>query len=137
MSSENTNVVAEFFSAFGRGDVAGILATLHDEVTIIAEGPQAVPWYGTYHGKAGAQTFLSALGGNIEPQQFEIRTLLGQGRTVVAAGYLAHRIPATGRQFASEWALLCTVEDGRIRRYQFFENTAAAAEAFRPVVALV
>lgn len=137
MSSENTRLVAELFSAFGRGDVAGILETLHDEVTIIAEGPRTVPWYGTYHGKPGARAFLAALGGNVEPQQFEVRTLLGRGPTVVAAGYLAHRIPATGKQFASDWALLCTIEEDRIMRYQFFENTAAALEAFRPTLALV
>lgn len=135
MSNANIGPVSQFFNAFSRGDVAGILETLHDEVTIIAAGPDAVPWYGTYSGKAGAQAFLSALGGNVEPQQFDIHLMIAQEETVVVTGYLSHRIPATGKQFTSDWALLCTIEDDRIKRYQFFENTAAAVEAFRTLEA--
>ena len=132
MSSEITRPVEQFFSAFASGDVAGILETFHDDVEIIAVGPSSVPWYGTYHGKAGVQAFLTALGGNVEPQQFEVRAVLGQGQTAVATGSLAHRVPATGKLFASDWALVCGIKDGAIIRYQFFEDTAAAAEAFQP-----
>ncbi len=132
MSNANTRPVEQFFNAFASGDTAGILRTFHDDVEIVAAGPSSVPWYGTYRGKSGVEAFLSALGGNVEPQRFEVRTLFGQGETVVAAGVLAHRIPATGKLFASDWALLCTIQDDAIIRYQFFEDTAAAVEAFRP-----
>lgn len=136
MSNANTQPVAQFFNAFASGDIAGILRTLHDDVEIVAAGPSSVPWYGTYRGKAGAEAFLAALGSNVEPQQFEVRTLIGQDQTVVAAGVLAHRIPATGKIFASDWALLCTIQNDTIIRYQFFEDTAAAAEAFQPASSL-
>jgi ketosteroid isomerase-like protein len=132
MSSPNTQPVKQFFNAFANGDIAGILCAFHDNVEIIAAGPSSVPWYGTYHGKAGVEAFLTALGGNVEPQKFEVHTLFGHEQTVVAAGALAHRVPATGKLFASDWALLCTIQDDTIIRYQFFEDTAAAAEAFQP-----
>ncbi len=132
MSSESTRAVEQFFNAFASGDVAGILEAFHDDVELIAVGPSTVPWYGTYHGKTGVQAFLSALGGNVEPLQFEVRTVLGQEQTAVATGSLAHRVPATGKLFASDWALICRIKDGAIVRYQFFEDTAAALEAFQP-----
>lgn len=123
--------VQAFFEAFGKGDLAGLLATLHEEVTLKAEGPATVPWYGTYKGIDGAKAFLANLGGNVETQAFTIEQIIAEGETVVANGYLKHRIPATGRLFEGDWALLCKIKEGKIAYYQFFENSAAAEAAFR------
>lgn len=131
MSTPSTEPVRAFFAAFTSGDSVGLFATLHEDVIITAEGPGSVPWYGHYTGHTGATAFLQALGGNVETQQFTIATLIGEGDTVMAAGQLAHRIRTTGRLFASDWALRCIIADGKIAQYTFFENTAAAAEAFQ------
>lgn len=123
-------VVDRFFTAFGAGDVERVLDTAHEDVEVVTRGPDAVPWYGTYHGREGLRRFLDELDAATRTEAFSVDRMVGEDGTVFAAGHLEHRIPETGNVFESDWALRCEVGDGGIVEYQFFEDTAAAAAAF-------
>jgi ketosteroid isomerase-like protein len=124
------SIVDEFFTAFGAGDLDHVLALAHEDIEIVATGPDSVPWYGTYHGRDGLQQFLDQLGGNTQTEAFSVDWLVSEQETVFAAGHLKHRITSTGNVFESDWALRCAVREEAIIEYQFFEDTAAAAAAF-------
>lgn len=122
-----TTVVKAFFTAFGKGDFNGIIDTFHSEATISAvrEGKQQGSHYGTYRGKEGAKTFISSLGQMFDTQSFSINNVVGEGDVVFADGVFVHKIKATGKLFASAWALKCTIKDGLIYGYHFYEDSAA------------
>ena len=40
------------------------------------------------------------------------------------------RVKATGRGYASEWAMAWTVKNGRVTAFQSYEDTHAVATAF-------
>ena len=131
MTSQVTQPVEQFFTAFGQGDLDSLLATLHEDIVIDVEGPNTVPHYRMYQGKDGARQFIETLGTNFQTQQFDVQTLIGQDDTVMASGGFEHIVVSTGKTFKSPWALRCEIKDDKIAHYRFYEDTAAAVEAFQ------
>ena len=66
-----------------------------------------------------------------EPRQFEPKEFVAQGDKVVALGHYAWHVRSTGREWESDFAHVFTVEDGKVRRFQEYTDSAALAEAFR------
>ncbi|WP_123042847.1 nuclear transport factor 2 family protein [Cohnella candidum] len=89
-------------------------------------------FYGTYHGTEGVRTLLSKFRKDLDPQQFEIHKILADETTAFAWGKFKHRIRPTGKMFESHWAVVCEVEDGKIKYFRGFEDTAALEASFRP-----
>ncbi len=130
MNNQSIKPVEHFFAAFGKGDLDGLLDTMHPDVKIEVEGPASIPHYRTYNGKDGARSFIQDLGSNLQTQQFEVQSLLGDENVVMAAGVFKHVVISTGKVFQSSWALRCEIKDDKIAHYRFYENTAAALEAY-------
>jgi len=125
MDQKAIEPVERFFTAFGQGDLDGLINTLE------VEGPESVPVYRTYRGKEEARLFIETLGQNFQTQQFDVETLIGQNDTAMATGIFQHQVISTGKIFKSGWALKCKIKDDKITHYRFYENTAAAVEAFQ------
>lgn len=121
-----------FFAAFGQGDLEGVIATFHPGAHIQAvRGSTRRPGevYGTYAGRAGAREFITNLGATFDTQAFEVKRLGGDGDLAFAEGSFVHRVKASGKLFRSDWSLVCVIEDGKIREYRFYEDSAALAQA--------
>src|SRR5215212_7260775 len=97
MEEQNLAVVQNTYGAVGRGDIPALLDLLTDDVEWTMQGPTVIPFAGTWHGRAGVSQFFSAVAATIEFLQFEPRTLLAQGETVVVLGYEHNRMKPTGR----------------------------------------
>ncbi|MDF2692582.1 MAG: hypothetical protein K0S65_965 [Labilithrix sp.] len=135
--SNSADVVNEFFAAFGKGNMDGIIATFHPQAEIVAVRKAARKHgdiYGSYSGKDGAKAFVASLGGAFDTQAFSVDHVVGQGNVVFASGSFTHKLKTTGKPFSSDWALKCIVEDGKIREYHFFEDSAAYVEASRAAI---
>ncbi len=126
----NVDVVQRTYEAVGRGDVPALLALLTDDVEWTLQGPAVIPFARTRRGHKAVAEFFSQVGETLEFLQFEPRTFVAQGDTVVVLGYEHNRIKPTGRTFEQEWAHVYTLRDGKIAKARFFENTAAYVVAF-------
>ncbi len=71
------------------------------------------------------------LGQTFDTQAFHVDRVIGAGDVAFASGSFVHLVRATGKAFRSDWALRCLIEDGKIREYRFFEDSAAYVEASR------
>ncbi|XXF80119.1 nuclear transport factor 2 family protein [Myxococcaceae bacterium GXIMD 01537] len=132
--SSSADVVREFFAAFGRGDVEGVIGTFHPEARIVAVRQAARrenELYGNYAGSEGARAMLMTLGKLFETQAFSVDQVLGEGAVAFASGSFVHKVKSTGKPFSSDWALRCVIKDGKILQYRFFEDSAAYVEASR------
>ena len=126
----NVEVVQETYEAVGRGDIPAVLDLLTDDVEWTLQGPSAIPFAGTRHGREGAAEFFSLVGKNLEFEQFEPREFVVQGDTVAVLGYERSLIKPTGRTLEQEWAHVYTLRDGKIAKFRAFEDTAALVVAF-------
>jgi ketosteroid isomerase-like protein len=131
-SRDGTEIVKDFFAAFARGDVEGVVAAFHPQAEIVAvrPGPRAAgQLYGRYEGTAGARAFVETLGTLLQTQAFSVDDVIGDARVAFASGDFLHIVKATGKPYRSSWALRCDLADGKIRRYRFFEDSASYVEA--------
>lgn len=131
-SIESQQVVQNFFNSFAKGDRNGIINSFHDSCTIVAvrkSYPGADNIYGTYTGIGGLKTFLSNLGNVFDTKAFTVEQIVGAENVCFANGNFLHMIKATGKSYASDWALMCRIKDSKIIEYHFYEDSAKFEEA--------
>ncbi|MBS4174763.1 nuclear transport factor 2 family protein [Bacillus sp. FJAT-49736] len=87
-------------------------------------------FYGTYYGIEGVRTLLSKFEKDLDTQEFEVNKVLADETTALAWGRFKHRIRYTDKVFESYWAVVCEVEDGKIKYFRGFEDTGALEAAF-------
>lgn len=125
MSAANRNTVQGMYDAFGRGDIATVLAALDPDVEwweaenfIYADnnpyiGPQAV-----------LQGVFARIGAEWEGFSVSPKEVLDAGDTVVGHGYYAGKFRNTGRDVRAQFAHVFTFRGGKIVRFQQYTDTA-------------
>jgi ketosteroid isomerase-like protein len=124
------DVIRGMYSAFARGDVGSVLASLASEVVWIeAEG---FPSAGTYTTPDAVlhKVFMrladewDAFGA--QPQEY-----VCDGRTVVAIGDYSGTCKATGKAFKAPFAHVWKLRGGAVVGFQQFTDTAVVQRAMR------
>ncbi len=129
--TQNTKVVQDAYAAFGRGDIKTLLASLADDVVwlgVYGAGPH-VPTSGERRGKAAVEEFFGQVAANVNFSQFEPREFVASGDKVVALGHYTATTPAK-KSFDSDFAMVFTLRDGKVTRFQEFANSAAINAAY-------
>ena len=127
----NLQIVQTLFAAFGRGDLAAVLAALSDEIEWYMAGPREVAHAGTWRGREQVAQFFHALGSSVEMLQFEPREFIAQGDQVAVIGAERLRVRATGRIIENQWVIIFTLRNGQVVRFREHGDTAALAAGFR------
>ena len=135
MSAEkNLAIVQDIYAAFGRGDLAAVLARISEQVgefSVISGGPTQVPWHGDTRGKAGAVRFFEKLLGAVEFRAFEPREYAASGDHVYATLRMLMQIRATGQLLElAEVVHHFTLQDGLVVRWRATEDTKHTDAAF-------
>ena len=129
----NKSVVEKYFHAFGRGDMAKVLEAFHPECLIVSvkEGKRAKgQLHGSYHSRAQAKEFLENIANLFETRSFQVESIMeGDEQVVYANGTFTHEVKATGKLFYSTWVQRCIIQDGMIKEYRFYEDSAAYEKA--------
>ena len=133
---DNVRTVQEAYAAFGRGDIAALLAMLDEGVEWVTPGPpEVMPTAGTRRGREGVAEFFSTLAETDDIEVFEPQEFIARGDKVVAIIKCRTRLKATGRAVDDELVHIFTVRDGRVTRFREYFDTAAAVEALRGAAA--
>jgi len=121
----NIAVVQEVYAAFGRADLAAILARVAPEVDWEFVGSPALPYAGGRRNQQEVGAFFAAVAGADDIHVFEPREFIDGGEHVTVLGWEETTARDTGIRFASQWVHVFTLRDGRITRWRGFFNTAA------------
>lgn len=87
------------------------------------------PLHGEFTGSEGARQFFANFAAVLEPGEFNIEAAFGQAEHAALYGTLRHYSRSTGKPFASDWALICKVQQGQLVLYHFYEDSEALREA--------
>jgi uncharacterized protein len=120
--------VMGIYEAFGRGDLAGVLNALADDV--VWEMAGTAPFAGRREGRAGVQQFFVDLMGAVKIEMFEVDAVIGDGEQVVVLGRERCTATQTGCGYEQHWAHAYTVRDGKVVAVRIYEDTEAQAAAF-------
>ena len=123
--TQNKKIVQDAYAAFLRGDAAGVLALVDDNVLWKGTtGASAeVPTAGVRHGRAEVARFFQQVGEHIAFSSFEPQSYVAEGEHVVALGHYIGRTSAGG-SFDSDFVMIFKLRDGRIVEFQEFLDVA-------------
>jgi ketosteroid isomerase-like protein len=131
MSQANIDIAKSCYAAFGRGDIATILAAMADDIEWTTPG-DGIPTSGTRKGPAEVARFFEIVADTWNFTAFEPREYVASGDTVVAIGsYAAVALP-TGRTAGSEWTMVWKFRDGKVAYFREYTDTEAMASAVKP-----
>ncbi len=130
MNEQNIELVKFLYEAFGKGDIATILASVTDDVEWRADGPAIIPNAGTTRGREGVVGFFRLIGETQEGPRLVIGEYCSDGDKVVALGHYTSTVRATGKPIDTAAAHVFTIESGRVKRFHAFVDTAQVAGAY-------
>jgi len=130
-AQDNKRLVMEGYRLFQNGDIPGMLAYAHDDAAWISPDAEAVPFAGSFHGKAEVGRFFSELIAAMQPTRFIIKDVIAENDKVVVLGEATWMVRSTGRSYDSPWVHVFTMRDGKFTRVEALYDTAPAERAFR------
>lgn len=135
-NSDYRSTVLEMYAAFGRGDIAGVLSAVGEEVEwgLDPDAPvvAAVPWLAlvSTRDEVGS-VYFAAVAADLEWHAFEPLAVGQDGDHVVAAIRVSFTVRATGKAVDALEAHFFTFgPDAHIARYRPILDTAAFIDAF-------
>lgn len=134
MSRErNIEIANTLLEGMGSGRDPNEIAALFAEGLLFEiQGDDGVlPWVGRKTGRQAVAEFLHDQRAMTEPLGFDVEDVLASEKRAVVIGSLRTRIKATDRITASQFALVLTIEDDAVSRFQMLENSYSVSQAAR------
>lgn len=97
------------------------------DCTIEYYGPSVIPFAGIFRGIEKCKLFFNHVANDIQINEFRQDTFMTGENEVAVTGYLDLQFLDTGRNYASEYVHVHTVNDGLLTRFRDFQNSAQAA----------
>ena len=127
-------VLTQFFDRLGKKQQDQVLVLFADDAYILAVRKDKLagfPVYGEYRGTAQVESWFESLAAVFDTKSFNVRKIVAEGNTAVAYGDFMHVLKSTGREFPSEWVLIIETENGKIKTYRFYEDSAKVVDAMQ------
>ncbi len=126
----NTKLIQQAYQDFKNGDIKALLNTYSEDIRWNLPQIENISFTGKREGRAGVEQFFGELAEAQEPLEFEAHEFIAQGDRVVVLGHYRWRVKSTGRDYASDYAHVWTIKDGKITNFQEYTDTAASNRAF-------
>jgi ketosteroid isomerase-like protein len=132
VSQANVSFVQSLYAAFGRGDIAAIVAAMAPQSSWRIVGrKEDHPLLGERKGGEGVQEFFTTLSQVQEATEFSPREFYPSGDKVFVLGRYGWKMRTSGKSLATDFCHIFTVADGKVRSFVEFTDTAKFAEAYR------
>lgn len=132
MSNANIGLVQSLYAAFGRGDIATIIAAMAPDVIWHLHGrPSDHPAFGEFKGPHGVQRFFGIIAEAQTADAFSPRQFFAVDDEVFVLGHYAWTMKKTGKKVDTDWVHIFTVKGGKVAAFNEFADTAQFAEAMR------
>jgi ketosteroid isomerase-like protein len=130
---ENAHVAKSLLALLGgqpsTEDIASLFAL--DLQWEVAGEPGALPWIGKKTGRAAVAEFVRDTDAMLERLRFDVKDILVSDRRAVILGELASRVRRTGKTIETAFAVVLTIVDRRITRFEILEDSFAISQAAR------
>ena len=131
----NLATVRAIYDALFGGDVAAVVAAMHDDAELEVHGPPAIPFAGLHRGRAELVRFFGTVAEHVHRDPAvatpAVHETVVQGDKVVAIGVDRVTSRIAGSTCETWWVHVFDLRDGKVARVREFFDTAVALEAFR------
>ncbi len=129
--SDLISKIKETYAAFGRGDVAAILASVADDVSWEYEAPSEILSSGIRRSPREVAEYFSAIADQAADPNLEMTEFFSTDDAVAVFGRYQGTIKVTGIRVDTPLAHYFKFRDGKIIRLVQLSNTGAILEAIR------
>lgn len=133
--SKNISTVQNIYAAFGKGDVPAILEHISEDCQWEYGGSaNDVPYLQPRKGRSGAAEFLQIVGTQLQFKTFEVTTVVGTERLVVALCTIEFTVARTGKTVreVDEVHLWHFDDRGRVAKFRHVADTLQHQRANQP-----
>jgi uncharacterized protein len=129
---ENKNIllVKKIYDYFEEGNVKAVIDMLSDDILWIVPLIKGYPPSGTHKGKDEVNKFFLSLGQYVDTLSFEPKVFAADTDTVFVQGSYKFKVKKNGNIISSDWVEVFVFENGLIKNYEEFTDTAAFQNAF-------
>jgi ketosteroid isomerase-like protein len=137
MSQQNLDIVRNAYAAFGRGDIPSVVATFDQNIEWVS--PPGSYRVGGVHKGADAiiKNFFMVLGEIWENLDVTPREYVDAGDRVFVLGTARGKGKATGKPVAASYVHIFEFKNGKVARFEEYEDTATIREALQPVASTI
>lgn len=127
---ENVKIVQEGYRLFLSGDIENLMPHYSEDVEYIVPGPSDLsPIAGRYVGKEQVKQFYSKVGATFEFSEFQPQEMIAQGDKVIVLGHYRGKTRSSGQPLNIQWIHVFQLRDGKVNRFQIYEDTATVVAA--------
>jgi uncharacterized protein len=129
VQTDNIAIAEELLSRLGSGaKPAAIVELFAEEMTWDIPGDtSAFPWIGRQSGRQAVLSFLTETIERIERIRFDIDEVVACDARAVILGRLASRVRRIGKVIETAFAIILTISESRITRFQMLEDSFAVS----------
>jgi uncharacterized protein len=130
---QNIGIARKLLEGIGRGrDPTEIAAAFDADLVFEIQGDDGVlPWIGRKSGRQAIADFIHDIRTLTEPINFEVDDILASDSRAAIIGALQTRIKATGKVTATQFAIILTITDNVVTRFQMLEDSFDVSKAAR------
>ncbi len=130
---QNIEIAKNLLEGIGTGrDPAEIAAAFAEDLRFEIQGDDGVlPWIGHRSGRAAVAEFMRDARKLTEPVAFDVEDVLANDSRAVIVGSLQTRIKKTDKITATQFAIILTITDGLVSRFQMLEDSFDVSKAAR------
>lgn len=132
-SQQTLQIAQSFLEAAGTGDMDTLSGLMTDDFVWHNEGDKRVPWIGPWEGKeAVLNEFFPAFGAGLEVKSWTTDYSFSKEDQAVFIGTMDAEATNTGESTGPmSWAVRVQVVDGKVKSWNWFENSFAVSRAFQ------
>jgi ketosteroid isomerase-like protein len=129
--NDTLSLTHEFLRRMGSDAEPAEIANLFSETLEwdIAGDTGVLPWIGQKSGRGAISDFVRDSRGMLERISFEVHDILACDKRAVILGSLASKLKRTGKVITTDFAIVLTVVNGEIVRFQMLEDSFAVSRA--------
>jgi ketosteroid isomerase-like protein len=129
----NIAIAQKLLDGIGNGQDAAEIAALFDaDLVFEIQGDDGVlPWIGRKTGRQAIADFIRDIRALTESVTFDVEDILASDSRAAIIGALQTRIKATGKITATQFAIILTITDDVVTRFQMLEDSFDVSKAAR------
>ena len=130
---KNIAIAQKLLEGIGSGrDPAEIAALFDTDLVFDIQGDDGVlPWIGHRTGRQAIADFIRDIRTLTEPITFDVDDILASDGRAAIIGALQTRIKATGKITATQFAIILTITNDVVTRFQMLEDSFDVSKAAR------
>lgn len=128
----NIELVQTLYAAYGKGDLATVVAAVAPNVVWGLDGrPTDIPMLRRFNGPAGVQEFFKVMSDTHDITSFTPQEFYADADKVLVLGRYSWVMKPNGRVGESDWVHIWTIRQGKIAGFRSLNDTAMLTEAYR------